>query len=180
MDPFLQPTLRDDVVALVPLAPDDFDALYAVASDPLIWEQHPNPLRYQREVFQTYFDGAIASGGALRAIDAKTDETIGCSRFYDLDEAGRTLTIGYTFLARRCWGGTYNPAMKALMLAHACQRVDRVLFHVGANNVRSRTAMGRIGGVLVGELEVAYHGEQVTKNVVFEIAKERWQLPLGG
>ena len=175
MIPFvLQPTLRSDVLALVPLSADDFDRLYAVASDPQIWEQHPTKTRYQRDVFQNYFDGAIASRGAFRVVHGKTDETIGCSRFYDFDEAERTVAVGYTFLAKKCWGTTYNRAMKSLMLDHAFLCVDRVVFHVGANNVRSRTAMERLGGVLVGERMVAYHGEKGTPNVIYEIEKEAW------
>lgn len=171
---FLQPTLRDDRVALVPLTPDDFERLYAVACDPLIWEQHPQKTRYQRDVFQTFFDGAMASGGAFRVVDAKTDETIGSSRFYDFDEAGRSIAIGYTFVARRCWGGSFNRSMKTLMLDHAFTAVDRAVFHVGAYNVRSRTAMERLGGVLVGEMMVAYHGEKSSPNVVYEISREAW------
>jgi hypothetical protein len=60
-----QPTLQDDQVILSPLKTAEFEELLAIASDPLIWAQHPNPNRWQREVFRTYFDGALASGGRL-------------------------------------------------------------------------------------------------------------------
>ena len=65
----LQPTLVGETISLRPLIADDFEALYAVASDPLIWEQHPEPLRYQRQVFEEFFAGALASGGALLLTD---------------------------------------------------------------------------------------------------------------
>jgi RimJ/RimL family protein N-acetyltransferase len=55
----LQPTLTGTLLELRPLRLDDFDALFAAASDPLIWEQHPESDRYERTVFQRYFDGAI-------------------------------------------------------------------------------------------------------------------------
>jgi RimJ/RimL family protein N-acetyltransferase len=175
----LQPSLRNDVVALEPLLPSDFEALYQVASDPLIWEQHPSNTRWQRDVFQNYFEGAIASGGAFRVHDAKTGELVGSSRYYDLAEptstSGGSVAIGYTFLARKCWGGAFNRAMKTLMLEHAFRFVDKVVFHVGRDNQRSRAAMLKIGGVLVGEMDIAYHGEKTNPNVVYEITREAWR-----
>jgi RimJ/RimL family protein N-acetyltransferase len=170
----LQPTLSNATVTLKPLEHGDFEALYAVASDPLIWEQHPSKTRYQRDVFQTYFHGAIESGGAFRIHDTASGKLIGSSRFYDLDESKSEVAIGYTFLARAFWGGTHNPALKQLMLDHAFRFVSRVTFHVGVNNVRSRTAMERLGAVLIGEEPVAYYGEKVVPNVVYKIDKDDW------
>ncbi len=174
----LQPTLADDLIRLRPLAPGDFEALFAVASDPLIWEQHPTRERYQRDVFSTYFEGGIASGGALLALDGADGSVVGCTRFYDLEED--CVAIGYTFLARRCWGGRHNPAMKRLMLDHAFRFVERVVLHVGRNNVRSRTAVERLGATLIGELVVAYYGEQNNVNVVYELRREVWQARSAG
>jgi RimJ/RimL family protein N-acetyltransferase len=170
----LQPTIENRLVRLEPLLADDFDALYAVAADPLIWEQHPNKNRYQREIFATYFKGAIESRGAVRVFDTVTGELIGCSRYYDLDEAQRAVAIGYTFIARSHWGGQYNGALKALMLEHAFRCVDRVIFHVGAGNLRSRKAMEKLGGVLIGEVAMSYHGEPAHQNVVYKIDAADW------
>ena len=66
----LQPVLEGDLLRFRPLRPEDFHDLYAVASDPLIWEQHPNNDRYKEEVFKEFFREALESGGALIAIDA--------------------------------------------------------------------------------------------------------------
>ena len=68
-----QPTLVGTRVTLRPIVADDFDALFAAASDPAIWEQHPDPLRWQRERFEAYFRGAIESGGGLVVIDARDE-----------------------------------------------------------------------------------------------------------
>jgi N-acetyltransferase len=146
----LQPTLKGDLLVLRPLRPEDFDALYAVASDPLIWEQHPQRDRYKLEVFQGFFREALESGGALIAIDAKDGRVMGSSRFHGYDEAKSEIEIGWTFLARSHWGGVYNRQMKGLMLRHAFQFVKSVVFLVGPNNLRSRKAMEKIGGVRVG------------------------------
>ena len=176
----LQPThLHNTLVRLQPLQPADFERLYAVASDPLIWAQHPNPDRYRREVFSTYFEGALASGGALLIEDAATGAAIGSSRFYDYVPERSEVKIGYTFFARSHWGGQYNPQVKALMLNHAFQFVDTVVFHVGANNMRSRKAMERLGAIPMGQEEVAYYGEATRLNVVFAICKADWQARQG-
>ncbi len=171
----LQPQLQNAIVRIEPLRAQDFEALYAVASDPLIWEQHPNKDRWQREVFKTFFTGAIESGGAFRVIDRANDELIGTSRYYDLDAANRQVSIGYTFIARRCWAKHYNRALKDLMLNHAFRFADRVVFEVGAENWRSRKAMEKLGGVLIGEKQVAYFGEPPKLNVIFKINAADWQ-----
>ena len=141
----LQPVLRGDLVHLSPMRVDDHDALFEVAKDPLIWEQHPARDRYKPDVYRALFEQGLASGGALTVRDAKTGEVIGSTRFYDYRPAERSVAIGYTFLARKYWGGTYNPEMKRLLLAHAFGFVDRVWFHIGPDNRRSREAIARIG-----------------------------------
>jgi len=146
----LQPTLKSEMLELRPLLPDDFEALYAVASDPLIWEQHPNSDRYKPDVFRRFFDEALQSGGALIAIDRKIDRVIGSSRFHGHDLERSEIEIGWTFLARSHWGGAYNGEMKRLMLSHAFKFVDNVIFSVGANNLRSQRAVEKIGGVRAG------------------------------
>lgn len=163
----LQPTLTGDLLELRPLRRDDFDALYAAASDPLIWEQHPEPDRHTREVFQRYFDSAMASGAAFAVIDRRTGKTIGSSRYHGYDEAGSEIEIGWSFLERAYWGGSYNREMKSLMLDHAFRFVRRVLFLVGPQNIRSQRAMEKIGGVRAG-MRVNAVG---VESVVFEITR---------
>lgn len=171
----LQPTLSSARVHLAPLRADDFTRLYAVACDPLIWEQHPNQSRYQHQVFHNYFQGAMESGGALLITDATSGAAIGSSRFYDLDESAGTIAIGYTFLARKYWGGASNRALKTLMLDHAFGCVARVIFHVGEHNMRSRTAMDRLGGVIIGKTPIAYYGEAAAVNIIYAIDRDSWR-----
>lgn len=164
-----QPILQDDSVILTPLRQDEFEELLAVSSDPLIWAQHPNPDRWNRDVFRTYFDGALASGGAFMIRDKASRSAIGSTRFYDHDAEANEIKIGYTFFSRDQWGSGTNQRVKRLMLDYAFQHVKHVIFHVGAENVRSRIAMQRLGAELIGEEEVAYFGELPKKNVVFRI-----------
>ncbi len=146
----LQPVLRGGLLSLRPLRTEDFCGLYAVASDPLIWEQHPVKERYQEEVFKGFFREALDSGGALIAIDSKDGQIIGSSRFHGYDEERSEIEIGWTFLARSHWGGIYNREMKQLMLRHAFKFVNSVIFLVAPQNLRSQKAMENIGGVRVG------------------------------
>lgn len=143
-----QPSLAGPTLLLRPLVAADFEPLLAAASDPLIWAQHPEPTRHERSVFEGFFAKALASGGALTVRDGATDEVLGSSRYYDWDEAGRSITIGYTFLVRSRWGGAANGELKRLMLDHAFRQARRVWFHIGAGNLRSRRALEKIGGVL--------------------------------
>ena len=159
----LQPTLEGKSLRLRPLRDDDWEELFAVASDPLIWGQHPEPTRYQEEVFREYFRGAMECGGAFVVIDKKKERIIGSSRFIDYDEGRSEIEIGYTFLARAYWGGVYNREMKDLMLTHAFRFVRHVVFLIGPENFRSQKAMEKIGGVRVeprynaaGRLNVVY------------------------
>ncbi len=162
-------TLQNDKVILRPLVPEDLDALFAVASDPLIWAQHPNPDRYQQKVFETFFEGAISSQGAFLILNASTGEPIGSSRYYDhIPETGE-VKIGYTFFARHCWGKGFNTAAKMLMTEHAFQWVDRIIFQIGAGNLRSQIAIGRIGARKIGEEDVAYYGEAPKRNFVYAL-----------
>jgi len=161
----LQPTLQGELLTLRPLRPEDWEALYAVASDPLIWEQHPASDRYKEDVFRAFFRDALASGGAFVVLDAKDGTIIGSSRFFGYNEAASEIEIGWTFLARAYWGGRYNREMKQLMLRHAFQFVERVVFLVGPQNLRSQRAMEKIGGVRAGTRRDATGRE----SVVYEI-----------
>ena len=142
----LQPTLTGELVELRPLREEDFEALFAVACDPKIWEQHPCHDRWQEEVFRAFFREAMNCGGALLVRDRPTGAVIGSSRYHGYDEAKREIEIGWTFLARSHWGGAVNGEMKRLMLRHAFQFVDSVIFLVGPHNIRSQRAMEKIGG----------------------------------
>jgi len=145
-----QPVLKGELVELRPLRGEDYDDLYAVAADPLIWEQHPVRNRHEEATFRAFFHEAIASGGALIAIDVNSRRVIGFSRFHGYDKKRREVEIGWTFLARSHWGGKYNRDMKRLMLRHAFRFVSCVVFLVGIQNIRSQRAVERIGGIRVG------------------------------
>ena len=143
----LQPTLIGELVHLRPLRATDWSGLMAVAADPLIWAQHPEPDRCQEPIFRRYFDSGLASGSALVVLDAATGQIIGSSRYHAYEAVRSEIEIGWTFLARSHWGGRYNGELKRLMLEHAFQAVASVYFAVGPDNLRSQQAMLKVGAV---------------------------------
>jgi N-acetyltransferase len=167
----LQPHLRGELIELRPLTPQDWDELFAVASDSLIWEQHPESDRYKEDVFRVFFKEALESGGAFVIIDRKTRQIIGSTRFYGHDPDKSEIEIGWTFLARKYWGGRYNREMKELVLAHAFKFVERVVFLVGEHNVRSQKAMEKIGAIKVGTATRAYGNHPPATNLKYVIRK---------
>jgi len=82
--------------------------------------------------------------------------------------------IGWTFLERAFWGGTYNREMKSLMLDHAFKFVDRVVFVVGENNLRSQRALQKIGARFLKRVQSAMPDGTVTMNLVFVIERSGW------
>jgi RimJ/RimL family protein N-acetyltransferase len=163
----LQPYLVGELLELRPLRGEDFETLFAVASDPLIWELHPANDRWKLEVFESFFREAMDSGGALIVHDRKDGRVIGSSRYHGYDGAKSEIEVGWTFLARFYWGGVYNGEMKRLMLQHAFRFVDNVVFLIGPQNFRSRRAIEKIGGVLVGSRV----NEVGRESVVYRISK---------
>lgn len=166
--------LQNDWVVMRRLKPADFESLYKAASDPLIWQQHPNPERYKREVFATYFEGAINSGAAYLVANTKSNEVIGCTRYYEYDAVDSSIAIGYTFVTRACWGMPYNRSMKSLMLDHAFRFVEKVYFHIGDNNIRSQKAIAKLNAVKIGEKLMSYYGEAPHTNYIYCITSKDW------
>jgi len=167
-----QPHLVGELIEVRPLAPDDSEPLFAVASDPLIWEQHPASDRYREDVFREFFREALETGSAFVVIDRKTGEMIGSSRYFGFDAEESVVEIGWTFLARAYWGGNYNGELKRLMLDHAFRFVERVVFVIGVTNFRSQKAVEKIGGVRVGRRDkVVPRG--VVESFVYEIRRPK-------
>lgn len=171
----IQPTLENETIALHPLQESDFEALFSVASDPKIWEQHPNTDRWKEEIFRTFFEGAMQSKGAFQIWDKSSGEVIGSTRYYDYNEQERSIFIGYTFYATSYWGQGINHAVKAMMLDYIFQYVDKVYFHIGAYNIRSQIAITRLGAEKIAEQEVAYFGDKPRLNFVYIISKTEWE-----
>jgi len=167
----LQPTLQGNLIEVRPLLREDLEALFEAASDPLIWEQHPESDRYQRAVFEKFFEGAIESKGAFAVIERTSGRIIGSSRYHNLDPAEREVEIGFTFLERAFWGGAYNGELKSLMIEHAFRFVDRVVFVVGPNNLRSQKALEKVGARFLKMVPRPARDGTMNQHLVFAITR---------
>ena len=170
----LQPEiLEDDLVVLKPVSENAFASFFEIASDPLIWEFHPEKDRYKKEVFQKYFDGAVASQSSFLVFDKATRALIGSSRYYNYEPGLSRVAIGYTFLARKYWGGRYNRSMKSLMLNHAFKYVNSVVFHIGQENIRSQKAPMKLGAKKNREFDFSNTGKLT--HAEFELTSTDWK-----
>lgn len=169
----LQPTLISELVQIIPLQESDFDELFTIASDKLLWEQHPEKERYKKEVFQMFFKTAIASKSAFKFVDIKTRNTIGTSRYYEFNESKKSVAIGFTFIDRKYWATSFNRELKNLMINYAFQYVDSILFHVGDTNFRSQKAVEKLGAF---HTETVVDKENGRTHVTYTLTKENWEL----
>ena len=170
-----QPTLNGRLIALRPMNQDDFEALYDAASDPLIWEQHPDRERHTRERFKIFFSSGIESRGALVVIDQKTNRIIGSSRYFDFDPVNSLIEVGYTFLTRNCWGNGFNQELKSLMLWHAFRSVENVLFLVNETNFRSQRAVLKLGAKEIDRVIKARTLGVPRVSIVYRLTRNEWQ-----
>lgn len=171
----IQPILENEKIILYPLKEEDFEGLYSVASDPKIWEQHPNKDRWKKKVFRIFFEGAIQSKGAFKIIEKSTGKITGSTRIYNYNEKENSILIGYTFYDKEYWGKGINHAIKTMMLDYLFNYVSQVGFHVGAENKRSQIAISRLGAKKVAEQEIAYFGETAKLNFIYNLSKDEWR-----
>jgi RimJ/RimL family protein N-acetyltransferase len=169
-----QPTLENDQIRIQPLKAEDFESLYEVAKDPLIWEQHNKWDRYQRPVFTIFFQEAMESGGGLMILDQLNGQVIGSSRYQLVPTSDQAIEIGWTFLSRSHWGGAFNSALKQLMIDHAFNYIDEVLFYVANENFRSQRAVEKLGAVRMKDPTYNPLQKDLTQGITFRLRKQDW------
>lgn len=168
-----QPILENELVLLRPTRYSDYEELYQAASDPLIWEQHPAYNRHERAEFNSFFEDSIACGKSFVIIDKRTGKIIGSTRYYDYEPENSSVKIGFTFLDRAHWGGSFNAANKQLLIDHAFRFVDKVIFEIAEENIRSQKGNLRLG------MQEAKHFMKEIKGmeypyISYELTPEAW------
>lgn len=172
----LQPTLENEFIRIRPLEASDLETLFQVAKDPLIWEQHPSHDRWQRTIYEAFFKDSMLSKGALIVINKTNNEVIGSSRFNRIKNVDDALEIGWSFLARTYWGGTFNRYVKSLMMDHAFQFVHNIIFYIGKDNIRSQRAVQKLGGARETGVAFAHLFKEDPNDWTFRISKQNWFL----
>ncbi len=171
----LQPTLEDKLIIMRPLREDDFEPLYDIAKDPLIWEQHPCYDRYKKDVYTEFFKDSLKSGGALITIDKSANKIIGSSRFKPVKNVESAMEIGWSFLSRDYWGGRFNKSMKKLMIDYAFETVEDIIFYIGNKNIRSQKAVEKIGGIRITESRHQHLIKDSKDDWTYRINKGKWK-----
>ena len=140
--------LETESFSLIQTKDSHFDELYLVASNPIIWEQHPENDRWKKDIFSNFFQTAIQNElGCFTILDKNLDKLIGSTRFYSHDEIDASVRVGYTFLSPEYWGTSANLQIKKVMLDYIFQYVEKVYFDIGEENFRSRKATKKLGAV---------------------------------
>lgn len=158
----IQPTLQEGDLLIRPLKEEDYAALWSIASDPQLWEQHPAKERATPEGFKQWFSEAKTA----LVLEWK-GEVIGTSRFRLLHYDAAAVEIGWTFLKRELWGKGVNARVKHRMLAYAFEHYEQVLFFVDVNNFRSQQAVQKIGARRIHTWKGAKLEDRPTGGAVF-------------
>jgi len=172
----LQPTLEDEIIILRPLNKSDFELLYEIAKDPLIWEQHPCNDRYRKNIYTKFFKDSLKSKGTLIIIDKLDNKIIGSTRFKPVDNVESAIEIGWSFLSRNYWGGKYNKSMKKLMIDYAFKSAEDIVFYIGKDNIRSQKAVEKIGGIRVTESNLQPLMKKNNDDWTYRINKRYWRI----
>lgn len=161
--------LENSEVILKPMLEEDFESLFLVGSDPVIWEQHPDYTRYTRDGFKVYFDKLLANNYPFIIKHKVTNEIIGATSYYQYDSIHNNVAIGYTFIAKKYWGSGINSSIKKLLIDYAFKYVDQIFFHVRDKNFRSQSAIKKLGAVKSRE----YPSHDDKKSFQFEFVLNR-------
>lgn len=164
---------EDELVVLTPLQINDFDELWALASNPQVWEQHPAKERAILEGFKAFFNDSLQLRSSY-AIRNKNGVMVGMSSYYEYDDYHKMVSIGFTFFGVDFWGKGYNPHVKNLMINYAFDElgVDHVLFHVDENNFRSQHALDKMGIKKINDVHTIKKGDLERHNLLFMKSRE--------
>ncbi|OUD09941.1 hypothetical protein BVC71_08380 [Marivivens niveibacter] len=169
-----QPSISGYGYRIDPLREEDREALYQAASDPLTWAGHPATTRHQRPNFDRYFDDNLSSKQTV-VLRNDAGTVIGCSRYYPAPDVENSISIGYTFIDCKFWGGDTNYAFKRLMLEHAFKTYDEVWFHIAPSNIRSQKGTGKLGAVWRYDASLGLMGTPPEDWKCYTISKEAWE-----
>lgn len=184
MDTNLLYILENDTVRLEPLSEEHFEALLPFSlNEPEIWTYSLISAAGEHNL-RNYFTQAIEarkSGQAYPFVvfDKTKKVYAGTTRFYEINSAHKTLSLGYTWYGKAHQGTKVNKGCKFLLLQFAFEelKMERVEFRADSKNSRSISALQSIGGVLEGVLRnngCSSSGER-RDSVVLSIIKSEWQ-----
>ena len=174
------PSLRGRHVQVDPLDLSHVDGLFTALDDPEVWRwstsaRPSSPVELAAVVRAALTDTARV---AMVQRDPATGEVLGSTSYHAIDPVNRTIAIGYTLLGRRWWRTAVNTETKLLLMARAFDDLGalRVEWYVDLANVRSQTAVERLGATREGVLRQHRKRPDGTwrDTVVFSMLSDEW------
>ena len=175
-------TLEGKLVRLEPLAIEHEAALWSVAQDEEIWRWMRVNVQRREQLYDLIHDALRlqASDGDLpfTIVERQSGQPIGSTRYFDIMPQHRHLEIGHTWLGKQYWRSGINTEAKYLLLRHAFETLGcvRVQFRTDRLNVRSQTAIKRLGAVEEGTLRkhMWVQNQRFRDTVYFSILDDEW------
>src|SRR5436190_147980 len=148
--------LRGQQIDLLPVEEKHFDELFKAASDKRIWEFYTGDWSVY-ETFLRVYKGTLAQrekGNEYPFVifHKPSQKIIGSTRFLDIVPYDKRLEIGGTWLMPEYWATSINFDCKLALLTFAFEtlKAKRVQLKTQHDNIRSRKAIEKIGGVYEG------------------------------
>ncbi len=175
--------LKNEIVALYPLAPEHFSGLLAQAQEQEIWRYFragslADPQRLQAWIDQALLARQRGQDYPFVILDQASGRIAGSTRFREIDAANRSLEIGGTWLGKDFRGTAINRNAKFLLLQFAFESlgVIRVQFRTDLRNVRSQSAIIKVGALREGVFrkDFIYDDGYQRSTVFYSITDEDW------
>lgn len=176
--------LEDDTVLLRPLEESDVENLLEFSNN------EPETWKYSliqvdgKENLTNYIHLALKAREnkteyPFIVFDKKSGKYAGCTRFYDINLAFKSLQLGYTWYGKEFRSTGLNKHCKFLLLQFAFETLgmDRVEFRADNNNQRSIAAMKSIGCKVEGVLRnhmPTYNSDVRRDSIILSILRQEW------
>jgi RimJ/RimL family protein N-acetyltransferase len=177
-------SLEGKLVRLLPLEEKNFDELHAAATDKRIWEFYTGDWSV-RETFDRVYNGSLKQRGKgheypFVIVLKSTGKIIGSTRFLDIVNYDKRLEIGGTWMMHSYWKTAVNPDCKLALLTFSFEtlKAKRVQLKTQHDNIRSRKAIAKIGGVYEGVIRAHMLKDDGTyrSSAYFSILDDEWPV----
>ena len=175
--------LEGSYVRMEPLALSHAQDLFEMSRHPEIWEYLIAAPIQTLEEMRAWIEAATKQTAAgtniwFATVRRADNRAVGVTSYLNVSHADRGLEIGGTWLSPEVWRTAVNSECKYLLLRHAFETLGciRVQLKTDERNLRSQSAIGRLGAVREGTLrkyQVTHNGHQ-RNTVMYSIIDSEW------
>ncbi len=176
--------LVSETVELRPMDESHFAELESIALDKRIWQYYTldgsNPERIHKALESALLEKEKGTQFPFVIFHKKHRRLVGSTRFLDIQMNNKKLEIGWTWLQPEFWATEVNPECKLLLLTYCFEtlKLFRVQFKTDENNLRSRSAIEKVGGKFEGILRNDMLRDDGSKrnSAYYSIIEEEWPV----